>query len=51
MNVHILNDDVLEQTEAFRMYLTGTTDIDKRILLTQTEGIVIIINDDGKIIL
>ena len=49
VDVHIQDDDVLEQTESFRISLTGHENLDDRVSLVQTEGTVNIINDDGEL--
>ena len=49
VDVRIQDDDVLEQTEAFTISLTGPDNLDERVSLVQTEGTVNIINDDGRL--
>ena len=48
--VHIVDDDVVEQSESFRVSLESTADLHPVITLVQTEGDITIINDDSEIL-
>ena len=48
MNVTIIDDVVLENEEEFDVTLTRTTGLDTRITLDPVDGVVQIIDDDGR---
>ena len=50
VDVRIINDTQVEQSESFDISLTPTTNLDDRIILVQDSAKVIIRNDDGKLI-
>ena len=50
VDVRIINDTQVEQSESFDVSLTPTTNLDDRIILVQDSAKVIIRNDDGKLI-
>ena len=49
VNIPIEDDDMVEQTESFTIILRGTQDLHESIRLTQTNGYVVIIDDDGRL--
>ena len=49
VNIPIEDDDMVEQTESFTIILRGTQDLHEAIRLTQTNGFVVIIDDDGRL--
>ena len=51
VDVRIINDTQVEQSESFDISLTPTTNLDNRIILVQDSATVFIGNDDGKLIL
>ena len=50
VTIPIEDDDMVEQTESFTVILRGTQDLHEAIRLTQTNGFVVIIDDDGTLI-
>ena len=46
-SVRIINDQMVEKTEAFGITLGKALDLDSRITLTQVDGTVEIRDDDG----
>ena len=48
VNVSIMDDDVLGDVESFNVTLENTTDLDSRIILDPVNGIIVIIDNDGR---
>ena len=47
MDINITDDSVVERTEIFRVILEGPPGLDDSVSLNPTQGVVVIINDDG----
>ena len=50
VDVIIQNDNITEQTESFTVTLERTSDLDDRVILNHTDGMISIIDDDSEFI-
>ena len=47
-DINIRDDNIVEQVESFIVTLEGPPDLDDRVSLSPTQGVITIISDDGE---
>ena len=50
MDIVIVNDTQLEETESLSVTLTRTNDLDERITLNPVDGEIVIVDEDGRLL-